>query len=116
MKVDPAGYVHGAQILVKPDPLSVADKNLFPEGEYTLELLVLHELCHLVLDALRTHSNNVICDLDDESIRQASSVLETETEIVAWHMARALLQVELLSRTQSLTILPATHESVSAAL
>ena len=98
MKIDIASFVHGAQLLIKPNPLAAGDKHLFPDGEYTLELLVLHELCHLAIDPLKTHNINVISALDDESIRQAVSVLESEEETVAWNMARALIQVELVAQ------------------
>jgi hypothetical protein len=81
-------FVRKAQLQVKASAGIPEIVRIFPPGEYSLELLVLHELCTLLFERIR-QSFIPHCNACGSAV--GAAMMEQEEELVSWRVARALL-------------------------
>ncbi len=100
MRIETLQLVRYGKIQVTPNVEDPDTKYCFPIGEYSVELVVVHELCHILFEDIRGHAlyfHNVM----NQSFY---NVLDIEEEKCVWALARTLLAMETNTR-EALTVL-----------
>jgi hypothetical protein len=100
MRIETLQLVRYGKIQVTPNVEDPDTKYCFPIGEYSVELVVVHELCHVLFEDIRGHA------LYFHNIQNQSfyNVLDIEEEKCVWALARTLLAMETNTR-EALTVL-----------
>jgi hypothetical protein len=92
MRINSAAYIRTAIIEVRE---SVLDHDRFLGEEHTIKLMVLHELCHLLIEPMRYVFNNWASDQEGMPAQAAYSFQDAE-EVAVWHLARFLQSMALV--------------------
>lgn len=92
MHIETGSYVKSAIISVRENA-NTADARTFMEDDYSVELVVIHELCHVCVEPLR----NVFWNwtTEDGMVPEPAHLAITDAEEpCVWAMCRALLRLE----------------------
>lgn len=96
MRIDSASYIRSAVIEVRPE--ADVDRDGFLPDEHSLELVVVHELCHVLFEGLRACALNQAADPDDEVGLAIHRFMVDAEEVAAWSLARTLAAQEAQER------------------
>jgi hypothetical protein len=86
-RIESSFYTRHATLFVKAGAKQSPIADYLPPGEYSLDLIVLHELCHLLFEGWRAHI---------PAGPDLVPVMITEEEKITWELSRTILDLHSL--------------------